>query len=32
MINLESVMDYYFTAVLVIMLILLALFGGPNYG
>ena len=32
MINMERLMNYYFTGVLFILLILLALFGGPNYG
>ena len=32
MLYMEITMNYYFTATLVILLIILALFGGPNYG
>jgi len=32
MLNMGITMNYYFTAILFILLILLGLFGGPNYG
>ena len=32
MLNMEIIMNYYFTAILFMLIILLALFGGPNYG